>query len=422
MTYLNAETAIIGGSVFLLLLFSAFFSGSETALTAASRARLHRMEQEGVKGARRVNQLIADRESLLGAILLGNNLVNIMASALATALFVKLFGSAGIVIATISMTLLVLIFAEVAPKTYAISNPDRAAIFVSGPIKLIKMLFAPFVMTVEVIIKGMFKLFGVKAEGPVLSAHDELRGAVDLLTKQGEVIKDDRDMLGGVLDLRDLSVEEIMVHRKNITLVDADQSSGKVISQVLDSQYTRLPLYKGEQDNITGILHVRDLLGALHRVGGDYEQIDIDDLARKPWFTPETTTVPEQLNAFRSRREHFALVVDEYGSLMGLVTLEDIIEEIVGEIEDEYDTPVVGLRRVKSGVVVTGDVSIRDMNRAMDWQLPDEEAVTVAGLIIHGAQAIPEPGQIFSLYGFRFEVLERKRNQITKVKVRKIGS
>lgn len=414
------EILITGGSVFILLLIAAFFSASETALTAASKARLHRMEEEGVPGARRVNQLIADREGLIGSILLGNNLVNILASALTTSLFLGLFGQAGIAFATIAMTILVLVFAEVAPKTYAISRPDRTAILVSVPIKLTKALFAPIVITVEIIIKGMFKLFGINAVGSVLSAHDELRGAVNYLSQQGEVIKHDRDMIGGVLDLHDLCVEDIMVHRKNIVLIDAGQSARAVITQVLGSQYTRLPLFKKEEDNIVGVLHVRDLLKELHKVGGDYDKVNLNAISRTPWFTPETTTLPEQLSAFRSRREHFALVVDEYGALMGLVTLEDIIEEIIGDIDDEYDTPVIGVRQLKNDVVVAGEVSIRDLNRDQDWNLPDEEAVTVAGLIIHGAQTIPETGQIYSLFGFRFEILERKRNQITKVKVRKL--
>ncbi|MBL4595666.1 MAG: HlyC/CorC family transporter [Robiginitomaculum sp.] len=421
MISIDTETIIIGSSVVFLLMLSAFFSGSETALTAASKARMHRLEQDGVRGASRVNGLIADRESLIGAILLGNNLVNILASALTTALFLRLFGDVGVVLATAVMTVLILVFAEVAPKTYAISNPDRAAIMVSAPIKLIKTLFAPIVMSVEIIIKGLFKLFGITAEGPVLSAHDELRGAVDYLSQQGEVIKYDRDMIGGVLDLKELTVEEIMVHRKNITLVDVGQKARDVVSQVLDSQFTRLPLFKGTKDNITGVLHVRDLLKELHNVGGDYDKVDVAKIARAPWFTPETTTLPEQLAAFRSRREHFALVVDEYGALMGLLTLEDIIEEIIGEIDDEYDTPVALSRRIKSDVIVAGEFSLRDLNREQDWNLPDDEAITVAGLIIHGAQIIPEPGQIFSLHGFRFEILERKRNQITKVKVRKLA-
>lgn len=416
---MDAETLYIAGGVFFLLLLSAFFSGSETALTATSRARMHRMEQDGVKGARRVNGLIADRERLIGSILLGNNLVNILASALATSLFLRLFGQAGIFAATIVMTALVLIFAEVAPKTWAISNPDRAALMVSTPIRAVRFAFAPVVMGVEALIKGMFKLFGITAEGPVLSAHDELRGAVDYLSQQGEVIKTDRDMLGGVLDLQDLSVEEIMVHRKNMVMVDAGKPARDVVGEVLASPFTRIPLYEGPEDNIVGVLHVRDLLQELHRVDGAYDKVDVKAIARKPWFAPETTTLPKQLNAFRSRRAHFALVVDEYGALMGLVTLEDILEEIVGKIEDEHDLPEVDLKRTKSGVVVAGDTSVRDLNRAMDWDLPDEEAVTVAGLVIHGAQSIPEPGQVFVLDGFRFEVLSRERNQITKVKVRR---
>ncbi len=416
------EIITIAASVFLLLLIAAFFSAAETSLTAASKARFHRMEHDGVKGAKRVNELISDREGLIGSILLGNNLVNILASALTTALFVRLFGQAGILFATVAMTFLILVFAEVAPKTFAISNPDRVAIMVSAPTKISKFLFAPVVKTVEIIIKGLFKLFGVDAIGPILSAHDELRGAVDYLSQQGDVIKDDRDMIGGVLDLHDLTVEDIMIHRKSMILIDADKPTNEIITQVLQSQFTRLPLYSGNPDNITGVLHARDLLQALHDVGGDYEKIDLAKIYRQPWFIPETTTVTEQLKSFRVRREHFALVVDEYGALMGLVTLEDVIEEIVGEIEDEYDKPVEGIRKIKGGVVVSGDVTVRDLNRVLDWDLPDDEAVTIAGLIIHGVRAIPEPKQMFSLFGFRFEILERKRNQITKIKVRKLNN
>lgn len=415
---MDTASLLIAGEVVVLLILSAFFSGSETALTATSRARMHQLEKEGAKGAKRVNQLIQDRESLIGSILLGNNIVNILASALTTALFLRLFGQYGVVLATVTMTVLVLVFAEVAPKTWAISNPDRAALLVSLPIKLVRIFFAPIVMGIEAIIKGLFKLIGIRAEGPILSAHEEIRGAVDLLSHEGAVEKNDRDMIGGILDLQDLNVEEIMIHRKSMRMIDAGGETQKVISEALESPFTRIPLWENDPENIIGILHAKDLLRAIHNKDGDFAAVDIRAIMRPPWFTPETTTLPEQLNAFRARREHFALVVDEYGALMGLVTLEDIIEEIIGEIEDEQDRPVHGVKKQADGsVLVDGHVSVRDLNRAMDWDLPDEEAVTVAGLVIHESQTIPQVGQAFSYYGYRFEVSERKRNQISNLKI-----
>ena len=415
---MDPATLLIGGAVVLLLILSAFFSGSETALTATSQARMHQLEKEGVKGAKRVNQLIADRESLIGAILLGNNLVNILASALTTALFLRLFGHYGVVLATVVMTALILIFAEVAPKTWAISNPDRAAMMVSLPIKLVRIFFAPVVMGVEAIIKGLFKIFGIRAEGSILSPHEEIRGAVNFLSREGGVKKHDRDMIGGILDLRDLSVEDIMIHRKNMHIIDISQPPQDIIIEALQSAYTRLPLWEKDPENIVGIIHAKDLLRAIHAENGDFNAVDIRAIMRKPVFTPETTTLPEQLNIFRADHEHFALVVDEYGALMGLVTLEDILEEIVGQIEDEHDRPVHGVTRQSDGtVLVNGDVSVRDLNRAMEWDLPDEEAVTVAGLVIHESQTIPQTGQAFSYYGYRFEITGRKRNQITSLKI-----
>ncbi len=419
---MDPASLLIGGAVVVLLILSAFFSGSETALTATSRARMYQLEKEGIKGARRVNELISDRESLIGAILLGNNIVNILASALTTALFLRLFGQYGVVLATIVMTALILIFAEVAPKTWAISNPDRAAMMVSLPIKVVRILFAPVVLGVEAIIKGLFTLFGLHTQGPILSAHEEIRGAVDLLSKEGGVQKNDRDMIGGILDLQDLSVEDIMIHRKNMHVIDVSQDSQTIIVEALQSAYTRLPLWENDPENIVGVLHAKDLLRAIHAKDGDFNAVDIRAIMRKPIFTPETTTLPEQLNAFRADHEHFALVVDEYGALMGLVTLEDILEEIVGQIEDEHDRPVAGVHRQSDGsVLVNGDVSVRDLNRALEWDLPDEEAVTVAGLVIHESQTIPEIGQAFSYYGYRFEIISRKRNQITSLKVAPAG-
>jgi Mg2+/Co2+ transporter CorB len=417
---MSPDWSLIGPALMILglLVLSAFFSGSETSLTATSRARMLQMEKDKSPGAARVNRLIGDGESLLGAILLGNNLVNIAASMIAGQLFEDLFGGSSVLWATLVMTLLVLVFAEVLPKTYALSNPERFALQVSRPILLFVRIFAPIVGGVQMIVRGVLRLFGAKVEGPVLSSHDELRGAIALHHEEGSVVKDDRDMLGGVLDLRDLSIDDIMVHRKSITMIDANKPPAEIIAEALGSPHTRLPLYRDDAENIVGLLHARDLARALLDNDGDPSSIDVKAILREPWFVPETTEVLDQLNAFREKREHFALVVDEYGALMGLVTLEDILEEIVGTIEDEHDVTVEGIRADSDGSwVVDGVLPIRDLNRALDWELPDEEAVTVAGLVIHEAQTIPERGQVFRFHGIRFEVTERRRNQITQLRV-----
>jgi Mg2+/Co2+ transporter CorB len=415
--------ALTAGSILLLILISAFFSGSETALTAASRARMHALEQDGSARAKLVSSLIGNPEKLIGAILLGNNLVNILASVLATSLFLSVFGEAGLVYATLTMTALVLIFGEVMPKTYAITNPDRAALAVAPLIRLAVALFGPITNAVQMIVRLFLRLLGPGvAEGAaVLSAHEELRGAIDLHHKEGGVIKTDRDMLGGVLDLMALEVEDVMVHRTKMHAINADDSPEKIVNQVLSSPYTRLPLWKDEAENIVGILHAKTLLQAVHDASGDWSKVDPLDIATPPWFVPDTTSLRAQLNAFLKRKEHFALVVDEYGEVQGLVTLEDILEEIVGEITDEHDELETGVHPLGDGSVqVDGSVPTRDLNRAMDWDLPDEEATTLAGLVIHKSQTIPQPGQVFTFDGFRFEVLRRHRNKITTLKVTKL--
>ncbi len=411
--------------IVLLLLFSALFSISETALTAASKARINRLESEGVKRAKSVSVLIHNRERLLGALLLGNSLANISVSAIATTLLVHAFGDAGVVIATFGVTALVLIFVEVLPKTYAIVAPERTALSVAPSIRLFVWIFGPIVTAVQAIVRGTFRIFGVKIDEQqdLFSAHEEIRSQIDLHHQTGEVVKRERDMLGGILDLADLQVSEVMVHRKSIETVDADLTPAEIVSFALKSLHTRLPLYRDNPDNIVGVLHAKDLLRAIAQAGGRIDRLDIRALARKPWFVPETTPVREQLNAFLRRRNHFALVVDEYGALMGLVTLEDILEEIVGEIDDEYDVKSAGIRPQADGAVnVDGSVAIRDLNRTMDWSLPDEEATTIAGLVIHEAQTIPEPGQVFSFHGFKFEILRKQRNQITAIRVTRLVS
>ncbi|WP_306047413.1 HlyC/CorC family transporter [Nioella sp. MMSF_3534] len=428
---LDASFYLTAGAILALLLLSAFFSGSETALTAASRGKLRSQADRGSKAAERALHLTEDSERLIGSVLLGNNLVNILAASLATSLFTRAFGESGVALATLVMTLLVLVFAEVLPKTYAITNAEKAASAVSPVIKVVILVFSPVVATVQVLVRGMLRMFGVQADpdSKVLSAHEEIAGAITLGHSEGVVEKEHRDRLLGALDLGDRTVEEIMLHRSNIEMIDADADGETILSQLLHSPYTRLPVYRGDPENIIGLVHAKDVLRAMDRLvrGPDASEaglaaFSVTDVAMKPYFVPETTTLDDQMRQFLRRHTHFALVVDEYGALQGLITLEDILEEIVGEITDEFDVEeVVNLTPGPDGsYLIEGGMTIRDLNRATDWNLPDEEANTVAGLVIHEAQMIPEEGQVFSFHGFRFEVAERQQNRLTQLRVRKL--
>lgn len=420
--FLQPQNLIMLGIVLFLLCFSGFFSGSETALTAASRARMHAAEKDGDNRAGVVSKLLNMRERLLGGILLGNNMVNILASVLTTAVFTNIFGDGGAALAgaTVVMTLLILIFAEVLPKTYAISQPDKMALRVARPISLIVKIFAPIVSVVQVIVNGTLSIFGVDTKASAWTAADEIKGAVDLHLEEGGVAKRARDQIYGVLEIGELDVEDVMIHRKNVIMLDVDLPAEQIVKEVLDSGHSRIPLYEEDQDNIIGVLHVKDILKSISKANGDFSAVNAKKIMRETWFVPETTSVVKQLRAFQQKREHFALVVDEYGALMGVLTLEDILEEIVGDIQDEYDEEIAGIERLKEGgAILQGDLPVRDVNRAMDWKLPDEEAVTIAGLVIHESQTIPEVGQTFAYYGYRFEILKKQRNQIVSLKVKK---
>jgi len=412
---------LIFAAIVVLLVLSAFFSGSETALTAASRARMHQLEKKGNKRAGMVARLIERRDHLIGALLIGNNLVNILASALATSFFLKLFGDAGVAVATLVMTVLVVIFAEVMPKSLALSNADRFALTVAPVLRPVVAILTLPAIVITGIVRAILRLFGIRIgkEQSMLSARDELRGAVEVFHRDGSVVKDDRDRLGGILDLHELEVSDVMVHRTNMESINVDDTPGQIVKQILESPYTRIPLWQGESENIIGIVHSKDVLRAVARRSRNTKSLDIRKIAVKPWFVPETTTLQAQLNAFLHRKTHMALVVDEYGEVEGLVTLEDILEEIVGEITDEHDEEVSGMSVETDGsYLVEGTVPVRDLNRVLDWELPDEEATTIAGLVIHEAQMIPEEKQTFTFYGKRFVIIAREKNQITQLRIR----
>ncbi len=411
---------LIIAAVVVCLLISAFYSASETALTASSRAAMSRLEKHGNADATIVNRLLATRERLLGAVLFANNLTNIAAASMTTGLLLAFFGEAGEIYATIAMTLIIFVVAEVLPKTAAFNMPDRIALLVAKPVAWTVRLFSPLLRGVEWLVRVILRGFGVPVGQiqSILSPQEELRGAVDLLHHAGVVEKSDRDMMGGVLDLRELVVSDVMIHRTKMVMLDADEPPHEIIDEVLAAGVTRLPLWRGSPDNILGVLHARDLLRALHATAGDAAKIDIASLAKPAWYVPDTTPLYEQLRAFRTRKAAIALVVDEYGEVEGLVTIEDIVEEIVGDITDEHDIAVPGVRMLPDGSVnVDGAVPIRDLNRAMDWHIPDDEATTIAGVVIHESRSIPEPGQSFTFHGYRFQVLRKNRNRITALRV-----
>jgi Mg2+/Co2+ transporter CorB len=418
-------------AIVALLVMSAFFSGSETAMTAASRAKLKSQADRGSHGAEVALAIKEDSERLIGALLLGNNIVNILAASLATALLTRIFGEGGVALATLIMTALVLIFSEVLPKTYAIGNPETVAVRVARIVRVLILLLSPVVDLVRSLVRGILRVFGVRTDpsGAMLALRDEIAGAIELGHSEGAVERSDRDRLLGALDLADRTVEEVMVHRSRIEMVDIEAPVTEILARCVASPHTRLPAWKGEPENIVGVIHARDLMRAVHdavtAAGGRMEAvngIDMMAVARPPYFVPETTTLDEQLKNFIRLKRHFALVIDEYGALLGLITLEDILEEIVGEIEDEHDRATADpITRIDDSTIeIDGAMTIRDLNRAMDWNLPDEAANTVAGLVIHEAQMIPEQGQIFHFHGCRFEVRERVENRITRLRIRRV--
>lgn len=415
---------IAAAIVIFCIALSAFFSGSETALTAASRARMHALQSNGDKRASLVMRLLGNRDRLIGAILLGNTLASIGSSALLTSVLEALVGINGVIYATGLMTVLLLVFAEVLPKTLAINFPDRTALSVAPVISFFVAIFGPVLAAVEAFVHALLHLFGVnlRAKRRLLSGHEELRSTLHLMHLEGGVQRIEHEMFGGIIELHDLVVEDVMVHRTKMVAIDVDLPPSEFVHQVVASPYTRVPIWRGEPDNIIGVLHAKDLLRGIEESGGEIAHLKIEALAFEAWFVPNTTSLHDQLQAFLKRKLHFALVVDEYGAVMGLVTLEDILEEIVGDISDEHDLAAQGVRPNADGsVTVDGSVPIRDLNRVMDWDLPDEEATTIAGLVIHEARAIPETGQVFTFYNFRFEVLRKTRNRLTSIRVTPIG-
>ena len=415
------EIIVLFIAIIILLVLSAFFSGSETALTASTRSRLTGLRMKGKTKAKVAIELLNKKESLIGAILLGNNLVNILASALATSLLIKLFGNTGVAYAVIIMTALIVIFAEILPKSYAIANAEKLALLVSPILKPLVFVLAPITWVMEKIVFSLLSFVGIKHDknSRSISVEDEIRGTVNLHHKEGRLFKLDKDMVTGILDLSEIAVEDVMVHRSNIFMVNIDDIPEKIIFQVTDSPHTRIPVWKDNNENIIGLIHAKNLLKMLNQKDGkEISRDEIKNSLIKTWFVPETTSLKDQLQMHLRRKIKLAMVVDEYGALKGMISLEDIIEEIVGDISDEHDIDLSDVIREKDGsLIVNGTTEIRNINRNYGWDLPDEDANTISGLIINESRSFPKKGQIFQFYGFKFEILNIYKNTISKIRI-----
>ena len=416
---------------FLLLAANAFYVAAEFALVKARGFRIETLAEQNAFGAALTQRMLRNIEAYLACCQLGITMASLglgwVGEPTVAAIVRPLLEPVGLPEETIHLiafligflvfSSLHIVVGEQVPKTFAIRNPEPVSLWIAYPLHASYMLLWPLNWLLNAASRSILRAFGVQE----VSHHEvltgaEIEGLVEVSAEHGALEIGVRDRLRGALDLSELEVADVMIHRKNIKSLDIDLPPREILAQAMSSPHTRLPLWKDEPDNIVGILHARDLLRAVSEHGR--EHFDVNEVKRAPWFTPMTTSAEDQLAEFLRRREHFALVVDEYGALMGLVTLEDILEEIVGDIKDEHDIAVQGVRPQPDGSVnVDGSVPIRDLNRVMDWDLPDEEAVTVAGLVIHEAQAIPDPGQRFAFHGYRFQVLRRQRNQITALRV-----
>ena len=404
-------------AIFCLLILSALLSGSETGMTGASTAKLSQREED--VRARRALDLQKQPERWISALLIGNNLVNILASALATSLFINLLGDWGVVLATAVMTALIVVFAEVLPKSFALRQPERVALAAAVPLNRLAHLLAPLVHIVQMTVQGLLRLV-LPVQGQEGPDEEELRGAIDLHGRAlGADHAEESSMLASILDLDDMTLETILTHRSDMVAIDGDLPIAEFVEQALAASFTRLPVYRDTPDYIVGLLHAKNLLRAIQKAGGDLTALDVDKILTKPWFVLETTSLLDQLRAFRTRREHFAFVIDEYGSVQGLVTLEDILEQIVGDIDDEYDVPDSALIKNTDGTYdIDGNTSLRALNRQLKTSFPDDQASTLAGYLLYETQEIPGVGQVYEFEGMGFEILERDGLQITKVRVR----
>ena len=404
--------------IFFLLIISGLLSGSETSITSVSKSKIHKLSNRGDARAKKVLKLIEKKNDLVSSILIGNNIINILASVLATALLIKYYGDKGILYSTVVMSALIVIFSEVFPKNYALLRPDRFVLTLSGPLTIFSKLLLPFILFLRFINFIIFKLMRVDTANKVTSktAREDIRNIINMHEDEGRLLKDESDMLNAILDLKEITVEKIMTHRKNIYSINIEETD-TFFTKIAKSSFSRIPVWKDNPNNILGLVHAKNVLSNLDENGA----LDINKIKEnliKPWFIPETTKAKDQLNEFIKRKEKLAFIVDEYGELMGLISMEDIIEEIVGNIFDEKDFSTIGIRRLENNIFrIRGDVNIRDINRELDIAIPEGSSSTIAGYIIDQTESFPDVGQIFAYDGIIYEIINKNKNQITQIKL-----
>lgn len=406
--------------ILALILLTGFFSSTETAISVASKARLHRFLKSGHKSAKIAIMLHEKMGLVISVVLACNTIVNTIIATIGASFLIGIFGDqSGPIISAMIMSPLIWFAGEVLPKMFAIHKAEAIFLRVAPALNIIFKLFSPINHIINLLASFVLRISGMTDKEGSDANLDELKGAIDLHQRpDASDTQDERAMLKSILDLGSVAVNEIMIHRKNVTMINAADPIDDIIAQVLSSPFTRIPVWKDSIDNIVGIVHAKVLFRAIRQADMTMNTLEILKIAQKPWFIPESKPLLDQLKDFQQRREHFANVVDEYGSWLGIVTLEDILEEIVGEITDENDIAFKGVRPQKdNSYIVDGNVTIRDLNRQFEWGLPDENASTIAGLILYQFRLIPTVGQIFTLDGFRFEILRRQRNQIMLLRV-----
>ena len=404
--------------IFFLLIISGLLSGSETSITSVSKSKIHKLSNRGDARAKKVLKLIDKKNDLVSSILIGNNIINILASVLATALLIKYYGDKGILYSTIVMSALIVIFSEVFPKNYALLKPDRFVLAMSGPLTIFSKLLLPFIIFLRFINFIIFKLIRVDTTNKITSksAREDIRNIINMHEDEGRLLQDESDMLNAILDLKEITVEKIMTHRKNIYSINIEETN-TFFTKIAQSSFSRIPVWKNSPNNILGLIHAKNVLSNLDDTG----TLNINKIKEnliKPWFIPETTKAKDQLNEFIKRKEKLAFIVDEYGELMGLISMEDIIEEIVGNIFDEKDFSTIGIRRLENNIFrIRGDVNIRDINRELDINIPEGTSSTIAGYIIDQTESFPDVGQTFAYDGIMYEIINKNKNQITQIKL-----
>lgn len=400
------------------LLLSGFFSCSESAMTGASEAYMADLEKnEHDHRAGLLVKILSQRSRAVITTLVGNNVCNTLGTALATKLLVDTFGAEGVAYATLIMTFMLLIYGDMLPKSYAVENANKTALRIAPIISFCMWLFTPVVYIMQKVVRWSFRLFGVKENSGGDIDIAEIRGAIDLY--QGTEIKQEKEMLKSIFDLSEITVYDVMNHRQNMYAIDIDLPMAEIIEAVRESPFSRIPVYQEKPENIVGIIMAKNFLKTCLQNKDNLDSLKIKEMLIEPWFIPETTTLLQQLQTFRQRREHFALVVDEYGTLEGVVTLEDILEEIVGNIEDETDKTPTTVRQTADGYyLLDGQMPIRDLNRMFNWNISDDNVVTIAGYLLDMTESIPEEGQKFVFDGFEFAIVKKVRNQLTQIKMR----